>query len=99
MANNVTYVMMHLGDDDGREQSHLLGTLHEVYATNGRIVVGPPSEDADAIFTQAGGALWLTLGRGHAVVDVNHHTPYDRHQPLFDGDLITLRQRSAIVRL
>jgi len=67
---------------------------------DGRLALVPEPGTAEVLLTQAGGALWLSLGRDHASAALNHRHLFDRtRQPLFDGDVITLRDRSAIVRL
>ncbi|HWO19862.1 MAG TPA: hypothetical protein VNO30_13845 [Kofleriaceae bacterium] len=83
---------------DGRV--HPLGSRTGIAWLNDQLVVDPPPGTSVAMLTQSGGALWLNIARDYASAALNHRTLFDRtRQPLFDGDLITLRERSAIVRL
>jgi hypothetical protein len=83
---------------DGR--IHVLGSRTGVAWRNGRFVVDPPPDMSAAVLTQAGGTLWMSIARDYASAAVNHRNLFDRtRQPLFDGDIITLQERSAIVRL
>jgi hypothetical protein len=79
---------------------HPLGSRTGIAWLNDQLVVDPPPGTAVAMLTQSGSALWLNIARDYASAALNHRTLFDRtRQPLFDGDVITLRERSAIVRL
>ena len=83
---------------DGR--TYPLGSRVGIAAIDGQLVVDPPPGASGATLTQAGGALWLAIARDYASVRLNHRILFDRtRQPLFDGDVITISERSAIVRL
>jgi hypothetical protein len=79
---------------------YALGSRTGLACVDHGLVVDPPPGTWGAMFTQAGGALWLSIARDHVDLRLNHQYLFDRtRQPLFDGDVITLNDRSAIVRL
>lgn len=83
---------------DGR--MHALGSRTGIAWLDDQLVVDPPPGTSATMLTQAGGALWLNIARDYASVALNHRTLFEStRRPLFDGDIITLHEHSAIVRL